>query len=169
MIDVQTFTGADVAPHLEAVAALRIAVFRDWPYLYVGDREYEKKYLATYAESPESLFVLALDGERVIGASTGIPLTDEVENFQKPFVEKGIKLRDVFYFGESVLLVPEFCQRPERTPGFLAGRAEIDLGDVQCFPQRRFRAAKVAGALLRPAQFQQRRNARLVVRVRLQC
>lgn len=104
MIQVQTFTGADVAPHLDAVAALRIAVFRDWPYLYVGDRDYEKKYLATYAKSPESLFVLAFDGERVIGASTGIPLTDETDSFQKPFVQRGIALTDVFYFGESVLL-----------------------------------------------------------------
>ena len=104
MIEIQTFTGADIAPHLEAVAALRIAVFHDWPYLYAGDRDYEKKYLATYAKSPESLFVLAFDGTRVIGASTGIPLTDEVESFQKPFVEKEIALSDVFYFGESVLL-----------------------------------------------------------------
>jgi len=77
MIDVKTFTGAEVAPHLDAVAGLRIAVFHDWPYLYAGDREYEKKYLATYAQSPESLFVLAFDGDRVIGASTAIPLTDE--------------------------------------------------------------------------------------------
>jgi len=50
-----------VTPHLDAVAELRIAVFRDWPYLYAGDREYEKNYLATYAQSPESLFVLAFD------------------------------------------------------------------------------------------------------------
>lgn len=104
MIDVKTFTGADVAPHLDAVAALRIAVFHDWPYLYAGDHDYEKKYLATYAKSPESLFVLAFDGERVIGASTGIPLTDETDSFQKPFAQRGIALADVFYFGESVLL-----------------------------------------------------------------
>jgi GNAT superfamily N-acetyltransferase len=104
MIDVQTFTGANVTPHLDAVAALRIAVFRDWPYLYAGDRDYEKNYLATYAESPESLFVLAFDGGRVIGASTGIPLTDETAAFQQPFLDRGIALKDVFYFGESVLL-----------------------------------------------------------------
>ncbi len=104
MIQIHTFTGAAVAPHLDALAALRIAVFRDWPYLYAGDRDYEKKYLATYAKSPESLFVLAFDGERVIGASTGIPLTDETAEFQKPFIDCGIALADVFYFGESVLL-----------------------------------------------------------------
>jgi len=104
MIIVKTFTGADVTPHLDAVAELRIAVFRDWPYLYAGDREYEKNYLATYAQSPESLFVLAFDGDRVIGASTGIPLTDETAAFQQPFLDRGIDLGDVFYFGESVLL-----------------------------------------------------------------
>ncbi|MEP7044161.1 MAG: GNAT family N-acetyltransferase [Dokdonella sp.] len=104
MIKVQTFTGADITPHLDAVADLRIAVFRDWPYLYAGDHAYEKNYLATYAQSPESLFVLAFDGERVIGASTGIPLTDETAAFQQPFLDRGIALGDVFYFGESVLL-----------------------------------------------------------------
>ena len=104
MIDVKTFSGAQIAPYLDAVAALRIAVVRDWPYLYAGDRDYEKHYLASYAKSPESLFVLAFDGERVIGASTGIPLTDETAAFQKPFVDRGIALGDVFYFGESVLL-----------------------------------------------------------------
>jgi GNAT superfamily N-acetyltransferase len=104
MPDIQVYTGPQVAPHLDAVAELRIAVFRDWPYLYAGDHEYEKKYLATYAESPESLFVLAFDGGRVVGASTGIPLTDETAAFQQPFLDRGIPLSDVFYFGESVLL-----------------------------------------------------------------
>jgi len=104
MINVEVFTGAAVTPHLDAVAGLRIAVFRDWPYLYDGDADYESRYLATYAKSPESLFVLAFDDDRVIGASTGIPLVDEVASFQQPFIERGIDLASVFYFGESVLL-----------------------------------------------------------------
>jgi GNAT superfamily N-acetyltransferase len=104
MSTIEVFTGAAVTPHLDAVAALRIAVFRDWPYLYAGDPDYETHYLATYAKSPESLFVLAFDGDRVIGASTGIPLLDEVASFQQPFLDKGIDLASVFYFGESVLL-----------------------------------------------------------------
>lgn len=104
MIEIRTFVGAQIAPYLDAVAALRIAVFRDWPYLYNGDRAYEAQYLSTYSRSAESLFVLAFDGERVIGASTGIPLADESENFRKPFRAKGIAEQQVFYFGESVLL-----------------------------------------------------------------
>jgi GNAT superfamily N-acetyltransferase len=97
-------SGAAVTPHLDSVAALRIAVFRDWPYLYEGSADYEAKYLATYAQSPRSLFVLAFDGAQVIGASTAVPLADEVEAFRQPFLRRGIAPQDVFYFGESVLL-----------------------------------------------------------------
>ncbi|HUD41587.1 MAG TPA: GNAT family N-acetyltransferase [Dokdonella sp.] len=107
MTHVRTFTGATIGPHLDDVARLRIAVFRAFPYLYDGDLAYEAGYLQTYSHSPESLFVLAFDGDRVIGASTGIPLTDETAAFQQPFVERGIDLGRVFYFGESVLL-PEY-------------------------------------------------------------
>lgn len=101
---IETYTGAHVAPHLDAVASLRIAVFRDWPYLYDGDAAYEAHYLATYARSPESLFVLAFDGEAVVGASTAVPLADETDTFRKPFEQHGVPVDDVFYFGESVLL-----------------------------------------------------------------
>ena len=104
MIEIHSFIGAQVVSHLDAVAALRIEVFRDWPYLYAGDREYEARYLATYASSPHSLFVLAFDDGQVVGASTGIPLADETASFHRPFIERDIAVSEVFYFGESVLL-----------------------------------------------------------------
>ncbi|QIL21050.1 GNAT family N-acetyltransferase [Thermomonas sp. HDW16] len=103
-ITLQTLSGAALLPHLDAVAALRIAVFRDWPYLYEGDVGYEREYLAAYAGSPNSVVVLARDGDAVIGASTGIPLAEDSAEFQAPFVERGIDVSKVFYCGESVLL-----------------------------------------------------------------
>ena len=101
---VETVRGTDVLPHLDAVAQLRIAVFRAWPYLYEGDADYERGYLAAYAASPDSMFVLARDGDAVIGASTGLPLLDDSEAFHTPFRAAGIDPASVFYFGESVLL-----------------------------------------------------------------
>lgn len=98
------FRGADVVPYLDAVAKLRIAVFRDWPYLYEGDAGYERTYLAAYADSPDSVFVLAFDGDNVVGASTGLPLADDTAEFRAPFLERGLPVEEVFYFGESVLL-----------------------------------------------------------------
>lgn len=42
---VAPLTGTDMVPALDALARLRIAVFRDWPYLYDGTIEYERRYL----------------------------------------------------------------------------------------------------------------------------
>ncbi|MCY1407186.1 hypothetical protein D9M71_224760 [compost metagenome] len=106
-MQIRLLHGGAIAPHIDDLAHLRLTVFREFPYLYDGTLEYEARYLATYAESKESLFVLALDGERVVGASTGLPMADETEEFQRPFREQGWAPERIFYFGESVLL-PEY-------------------------------------------------------------
>lgn len=103
-ISLESLSGAALLPHLDAVAKLRIAVFRDWPYLYEGDVGYEREYLAAYAQSADSVVVLARDGDQVIGASTGIPLAQDSAEFQAPFLARGIDAGKVFYCGESVLL-----------------------------------------------------------------
>lgn len=64
------------------MAKLRIAVFRDRPYLYDGDVGYEREYLDAYAQSADSVVVLAGDGDQVIGARTGIPLPQDSAEFQ---------------------------------------------------------------------------------------
>ena len=74
---IAVFRGDAILPHLAAVASLRQTVFRAFPYLYDGDAEYEQRYLAAYAASADSVFVLAFDGDAVIGASTGIPLAQD--------------------------------------------------------------------------------------------
>ncbi|WP_271409028.1 GNAT family N-acetyltransferase [Pseudomonas sp. Q1-7] len=104
---IRLLQGAAIAPHIDDLARLRLSVFREFPYLYDGTLDYEARYLATYAESSDSLFVLALEGEQVVGVSTGLPMADETEAFQRPFRERGWDPERIFYFGESVLL-PEF-------------------------------------------------------------
>jgi len=103
-VSIRRLAGSQVQRHLDDVARLRIAVFREWPYLYAGDMGYERDYLAAYAASPGSLFVLAFDAGRVVGASTGLPLVDDGPAFRAPFEARGPDPAQVFYFGESVLL-----------------------------------------------------------------
>ncbi len=98
------FRGPAIAPHLDDVARLRCAVFRDWPYLYEGDLDYEREYLDAYAKSQDSVVVLALAEGRVVGASTGLPLADDTAAFHKPFIDCDMPVDSVFYFGESLLL-----------------------------------------------------------------
>lgn len=104
---VESHTGNQVSRYIAELARLRIAVFREFPYLYAGDPAYEERYLGTYTESPDSVVVLAWDRDRIVGASTGLPLSHETDNVIEPFREAGLKVSDIFYFGESVLL-PEY-------------------------------------------------------------
>ncbi|NYS26631.1 GNAT family N-acetyltransferase [Rhodobacteraceae bacterium 2376] len=102
-----SLVGADAAPVLDDLAALRIAVFRDWPYLYDGDLEYERRYLTAYRDNPNAIVAAAFDGDRLAGAATGTPMTDHADDFAAAFDGTGYDLSEIFYCAESVLL-PEY-------------------------------------------------------------
>jgi GNAT superfamily N-acetyltransferase len=72
--------------------------------LYDGDLAYEERYLQTYVQAPASVIVLAFDGDKVVGASTGIPLKYETDDVKQPFINAGYDIDTVFYCGESVLI-----------------------------------------------------------------
>jgi hypothetical protein len=106
-IEFRRLSGDAIRPFIDDLARLRISVFRDYPYLNDGSPEYEASYLETYVRSAWSLCVLVLDQERVVGAATALPLPEESEVFQRPFLVLGWNPDRVFFFGESVLL-PEY-------------------------------------------------------------
>jgi len=101
---VEALTGTALEAALDDVARIRIAVFRDWPYLYDGDQTYERRYLQTYRDSPGAILAGAFDGARLVGAATGTPMEDHAGDFAAPFYATGIELSDIFYCAESVLL-----------------------------------------------------------------
>ena len=88
-VTVRALTVADLEAALDGVAALRIAVFRDWPYLYDGSLDYERQYLQTYRDSPGALLVGAFHGDRLVGASTSTPMEDHAEAFAGPLKQIG--------------------------------------------------------------------------------
>ena len=104
-MEFKALTGRDLDAALDDVAALRIAVFAEWPYLYAGALDYERDYLASYQNNPRAVVVGAFDGAKLVGASTGTPLEDHAADFSAPF--KGHDLSQWFYCAESVLL-PEY-------------------------------------------------------------
>lgn len=99
--------GAEIATVFDDLAKLRIAVFRAFPYLYEGSVDYEKEYLKVYTEAKNAFLFAVYDGSKMVGATTCIPLINETPEVQEPFINAGIALKDVFYFGESILL-PEY-------------------------------------------------------------
>ncbi|WDA13396.1 GNAT family N-acetyltransferase [Paracoccus marcusii] len=102
-VAVRVLTGDALAEALPDVARLRIDVFRDWPYLYDGDADYERDYLRAY-QSPGAVVVAAMDGDRIVGAATGAPMSDHAADFGAALADRPEPLSDIFYCAESVLL-----------------------------------------------------------------
>ncbi|SFJ74929.1 GNAT family N-acetyltransferase [Celeribacter neptunius] len=100
----RTLRGADVESALDDLANLRITVFRDWPYLYDGDLEYERRYMASYAGNENAVLVAAFDADRLVGAATGSPLLGHAEDFAEAFSHHHWPMEEIFYCAESVLL-----------------------------------------------------------------
>jgi GNAT superfamily N-acetyltransferase len=97
-------TGHEIASLFLPLAQLRIEVFREFPYLYDGTLDYEMSYLQTYAVAARAALFAVYDEDKMVGATTCIPLSDETEEVQKPFLEGGYEVSRIFYFGESILL-----------------------------------------------------------------
>ncbi len=104
MMEFKKHLGGDIAQVIEDLGKLRIAVFQDFPYLYKGTLAYEKSYLATYVQSPKAMLFSVWHEGQMVGASTCIPLTDETDEVQAPFLAANINPNQIFYFGESILL-----------------------------------------------------------------
>ncbi len=132
---IQRLSGGAINVFLPELARLRIRVFRDYPYLYEGSADYEEKYLRAYANVPDSVMVLARDGEAVVGASSGLPLSAETPNVIEPFTARGYDPTRIFYYGESVLL-PEYRGLGLGKRFFAEREAHVrELGrfDIVCF------------------------------------
>ena len=122
---VDVLRGAGIGAVVDELARLRIAVFRDWPYLYDGDAAYEARYLAGYASNPRAIVVAvravepdgvgkgggegAGEGDgagRLVGAATGMPLADHDAALVDAVAGAGLDPSTLFYCAESVLLAP---------------------------------------------------------------
>jgi GNAT superfamily N-acetyltransferase len=105
-IAVEILAGSSLNRGLDAVARLRIEVFRSFPYLYEGSLDYERRYLAKFRDAKDAIIIVVRDGDKIVGASTGLPLVAEHDAFKAPFVAQGFDISSIFYCAESVLAAP---------------------------------------------------------------
>lgn len=118
-LDVRLIERDDFHRYIDDLAHLRIAVFREWPYLYDGDMAYERQYLRVYLKAERACIAGAFAGDEIVGVSTAMPLVDHDDAFAKPLADAGYDTETIFYFAESVLL--------PRYRGFGAGRRFFNL------------------------------------------
>jgi len=106
----ETLKSEDHSKILPALARLSIEIFREYPFCYDGDFDFEMHDLSTYVESPDARIFLALDGNSVVGFTTCKPLRYAPESVKAPLIQGKVSVDEVLYLGESTLK-PEFRGR----------------------------------------------------------
>jgi hypothetical protein len=96
--------GNEITPYLSSIAKLLIDTFKEYPYLHQDDLFNLINFLKMYSECPNSIVLLVIDDNSIVGMSSGIPTSSDSEKFQKPFLDNGIDIKEVYYLGDSVLL-----------------------------------------------------------------
>jgi GNAT superfamily N-acetyltransferase len=117
---------------IPALSRLRMAVFRDWPYLYDGSAEEEAAYLAPFLRSPSAALVVAFDGAEPVGCATCLALAEADADISAPFRALGLDPAEHFYFGESVLL-PQYRGRGAGVAFFAAREAHALAASASLF------------------------------------
>ncbi|MCT4634959.1 MAG: GNAT family N-acetyltransferase [Rickettsiales bacterium] len=102
-LSLQSFTGEKAKKYLKQIANIRITMFKEFPYLYKGSLEYEEEYLNVYFNSKNSIILLVLDGDKVVGFSNSIPLKEEMEEVKAPFIKNKIDISKYLYVGEMMI------------------------------------------------------------------
>ena len=103
-IEIQTLTGVAIGEYLEQLSALRMAIFREWPYLYDDSPAQELRYIARYVRNEGAVLVAAFNDEgELVGAATGQPLIHELDAFQTQLQCTGRAPELTFAIGEILL------------------------------------------------------------------
>ena len=106
-LSIESLTEPDsILAAVPELARLRIQVFREFPYLYDGSLDYERKYLRIYASTPGAIVVTArdtADAGRIVGAATAKPLAAEQEELLAHFRAAELPVKNTYYCAESVL------------------------------------------------------------------
>ena len=97
----EVLKGNEIKNYVDELGRFRIEIFKEFPYLYEGNMEYERNYLYRYTKSSESILILMKDTRGLFGACTGIPLQDEDTEHVRPFQK--INIEEIFYIGELMV------------------------------------------------------------------
>ena len=105
-IKIRTLRGAGIKTYIPSIVKVRNEVLKEYPYMRDNPVEEDTKYFKHLSQSKDSIAVLIFDGPKIIGVTTGMPLEEQLPFLQKPFLEKKIKLSEIFHFGVCALLKP---------------------------------------------------------------
>ena len=107
MISYKVFIGNEGAHLIGIVSDMRITYFREFPYMYKGNLEYEKEYISELTSHKKSMIVTASINSKIVGISTALPLTSDADILKEVynlFEKKSYAPKEIYYYGEVIVL-----------------------------------------------------------------
>jgi hypothetical protein len=83
---VKMLKGNEIIPYVEDLAKLQLEVFRGYPYLHETTIESEIEDLSDVVACSESIMIAVFDRNRLVGASTALPLQFANQEWMRPFI-----------------------------------------------------------------------------------
>lgn len=108
--NLKVLTSDQVNTYLNDIASFRIKYFKDFPYMYEGNMDYEQKYIGGFVKDKKAILVVAVKDNQIVAVSTALPLISDADilgDAPKKFLEKGLNPKDFFYYGE-IIIKPEY-------------------------------------------------------------
>ncbi len=100
---IEVFKGSEMIRFVDPIAKMRLSYFSEYPYLYIGTMQCERAYLKMYTQCEKSLLVMKKEGERIVGAVTGMPLRETFPEYRSWASGLDTPIDSIFYLGELVL------------------------------------------------------------------
>lgn len=95
-------SGQQSRRYAEQIASIRLELFREFPYLYLGTVEEEYEYLSMYFDSPSATLVLGFDREnQLVCYSSSLAVDDCTDDIKLPCASLGYL--NILYIGEVML------------------------------------------------------------------
>jgi len=130
-VNIEILYGKEIENHIDSIAALRLSAFKEYPYLYVGNMEYEKNYLKGYIEEKNATLLQAKVNSELVGVFTGTSLignSDIVKDAKSIFEKHGLLPAEYYYSGEMIVLTKHRSLQMAKNLFFLQKKIAKDFG-----------------------------------------
>lgn len=103
-ITLEVLRGKELLSNISKLTKLRLAIYQEYPYLYEGNSAFEESYLSLFANSNESMLIIAKDNHQIIGAISGLPLDMAQKEIREVFIQSEIEIKDYYALCDVIVL-----------------------------------------------------------------
>jgi hypothetical protein len=104
-MELKVNVGENMLPLIPFLSKTRLDFFKEYPYLYIGNSEYETSYIESYAKGKDAMFVTIEENGNTYGIASGISFSSEFKiiNNATSQLNKLIDINLCAYLGELII------------------------------------------------------------------